>query len=349
MLTKEEIIAYLQTSDEESQKELFEKASQVKTNLLGKNVYLRGIIELSNICQKDCYYCGIRKSNKNVNRYLMIEDEILKSAEWAYKAGYASIVLQSGERTDDKFVRTISDVLKEIKKLSDGKLRVTLSLGEQEKEVYKCWYNLGAHRYLLRIESSNKDLYHFIHPKEYSFEKRLECLNNLKEIGYQLGTGVMIGLPHQTYEDLANDILFFKKLDVDMVGMGPYLEHKDTPLPDKDTIIVKNKEELYHLGLRMISVLRLTMPTINIAATTALQALNSFGREKGILCGANVFMPNISEGEYRPSYQLYDNKPCIDETSTECLDCVGKRIEMIGEKVAFDEWGDSLHFRERNC
>ena len=344
MLSENEIIGLLQHTDKEENRKLYNRARESKHRLCGKNVYIRGLVEISNICQKDCYYCGIRKSNKNVQRYLMTEDEIVNSAKWAYDNGYASLVLQSGERIDENFIVFVENVLKKIQQFSNKGIHVTISFGEQTRETYKRWFEAGAHRYLLRIESSNKKLYEWLHPKSHTFENRVEALNNIKETGYQLGTGVMIGLPNQTYADLASDIKFFHDIDVDMVGMGPYLPHKDAPLPQGEYYLPTDKDELLELSLKMIAVTRICLPDINIASTTALQAIKSFGREQGILAGANVFMPNISDVIYRPNYQLYDNKPCIDDTSTECLECAGKRIEMIGEEIRYDVWGDSQHY-----
>ena len=198
LLTKEELKFLLEINDKENLDKLFSKAYEVKLKNIGNKVFFRGIIEFSNICIKDCYYCGIRKSNKDVERFLMKEDEILKGAIWAYENNYGSIVLQSGERNDDIFVDFIENILLKIKKETDGKLGITISLGEQKEEVYKRWFNAGAHRYLLRIETSNKELYKKLHPENHDFEKRKNCLTILKETGYQVGTGVMIGLPFQT-------------------------------------------------------------------------------------------------------------------------------------------------------
>ncbi|MBU2493286.1 MAG: [FeFe] hydrogenase H-cluster radical SAM maturase HydE [Bacteroidetes bacterium] len=344
---KSEIIDLLSLNDTPSINLLLQNAYQVKNSVLGKTVFLRGLIEFSNICVKECYYCGIRKSNSKVDRYLMSEEEILNSAMWAFENGYGSIVLQSGERNDKKFVSFVENILLKISEATSNKLRITLSCGEQSKETYKRWFEAGARRFLLRIESSNKIIYENIHPSDHNFNRRVKCLLTLKEIGYQLGTGVMIGLPNQTIEDLANDIIFFRSLDADMIGMGPFIPHADTPLFEQDIKIVGNKNELYNLSLKMVAVTRIMLPKINIAAATAFQALYPFGREKALLAGANVFMPNISEVKYRKDYRLYETKPCVDENSIDCLQCVEKRIEGIGESIAYFEWGDSQHFEER--
>ncbi len=345
MLEKEQIVELLSTTDKEIENKLFSNAKKAKEQLCGRDVYLRGLIEISNVCRKDCYYCGIRKSNRNVERYVMKEDEIINSAKWAWENGFASLVLQSGERIDQNYILFIEKVLKEIAQFSNNGIRVTISFGEQDKETYKRWFEAGAHRYLLRVESSNRKLYQWLHPEDHDYDRRIECLNFIKETGYQLGTGIMIGLPHQTYSHLADDIKFFHDLDIDMLGMGPYLPHVDAPLPVDGVYHLPNdKDGLFNLSLRMIAVTRMCLPDINIASTTALQAIKPFGREKGILAGANVFMPNISEVDYRPNYKLYDNKPCTDDSNEDCLDCVGKRMEIIGEEVKYNEWGDSQHF-----
>jgi biotin synthase len=346
--TKEEIEFLLSSDDEHEIKELFTTAYGIKVKNLGNKVYLRGLIELSNICSKDCFYCGIRKSNMAVDRYIMSEDEILNSSLWAFENGYGSIVLQSGERSDKNFVSFIEAILLKISSLTSDKLRITLSCGEQSKDTYQRWFDAGARRYLLRIESSNKNLYEKLHPSSHSFEDRLKCLIMLKDIGYQLGTGIMIGLPNQSLEDLANDILFFKSVEADMIGMGPFLLNTDSKLSASEIDIVKNKNELYRLSLLMIALTRIAMPTINIAAATAFQALFPFGREQALLSGANVFMPNLSEVKYRENYKLYENKPCVDENSIECLECVENRIKGIGESIEYFKWGDSLKFMNDN-
>lgn len=341
-------LAKLIGADGEMRLLLKKQASETTIAQRGNKVYYRGLIEFSNICIKDCNYCGIRKSNAHVVRYLLDEDVIVEAAMYAWKNHYGSVVLQSGERTDPAFIDLINRVLLKIKKKTAGELGITLSLGEQTESVYNQWFKNGAHRYLLRIETSNRNLYKVIHPQDclHLFSKRLECLKLLKKIGFQTGTGVMIGLPGQTCEDLANDLLLFKELDIDMVGMGPYIEHEQTPLFHK-------KEQLWPLNqrfetaLNMIATLRLLMPDVNIAAATALQSIDPMGREKALQWGANIIMPNITPTENRKNYLLYQNKPCTDEGADDCSSCLKIRIEMAGKKVGFDEWGDSLHFFNR--
>ena len=284
----------------------------------------------------------------------MSGDEIIKMAKWAYENNYGSVTLQSGERQDKNFEKFVKDMILDIKEVSEGKLGLTLCLGEQTEDIYREWFEAGGHRYLLRIETTNEELYKVIHPDNniHSFQKRVDCLKTLKKIGYQVGTGVMIGLPGQTEEDLVNDILFFEKMDIDMIGMGPYVVHKDTPL-GKDVINndLNTEEEKYKrfvLGLKMIAITRLYLKDVNIAATTALQALNPLGRELGLKAGANILMPIITIEEHREKYQLYDNKPCIDDNAEECKACLTGRVSSIGDIVGYGEWGDSPHFKRKN-
>ena len=344
-LTKKDMKYIFELENKKDLKYLYDYAYEVKKKYVGKKAYFRGIIEFSNICEKDCLYCGIRKSNSKMNRYIMSENEILEKAKWAYENGYGSLVLQSGERHDKEFIDFVENILKKIKEISNNALGITLSLGEQQYDTYKKWYDAGAHRYLLRIETSNKKLYKKLHPSSHNFDTRFNCLKHLKDIGYQVGTGVMVGLPFQTTEDMINDVLFYKDFNIDMVGMGPYLKHNDTPLARE----VKNYSEKKQLklGLKIIAITRILLQDINIAATTALQALNPVGRELGLKAGANVVMPNITDKKYREFYKLYENKPCTDEKSTECKSCLKNRVESIGENVGFNEWGDSPHYFKR--
>jgi biotin synthase len=314
---------------------------------VGNKVYFRGLIELSNICGKDCYYCGIRKSNPKVARYRMPDDEIVEAAIWAYHEGYGSIVLQAGEIQGDKFTDDIEQIIRKIKSETKGELGITLSLGEQNDSTYMRWYDAGAHRYLLRIETSDSDLYSTLHPSDHDYEKRKTCLYALKRIGYYVGTGVMIGLPGQTVENCADDILFFRDLDVDMIGMGPYIPHNDTPLGAPSDISGFDGSEQLEKALMMIAVTRIVLKDVNIASTTALQALNDLGREMGLKAGANIIMPNITDTRYRRGYQLYENKPCLDENASMCRGCLESRIQSIGETIGYHEWGDSPHFNVR--
>jgi len=346
-LDKDDIIALLELDEKDSLK-LFAKATEVKSKSVGKITYFRGLIEFSNHCSKNCLYCGIRAGNEHTHRYELDDESILYAAKFAYDRNYASIVLQSGEISSTRFIDRIDNLIKKIKELSDNKFGITLSVGEQSYETYKRWFDSGGHRYLLRVESSTPELYNRIHPQNahHSFDVRMEALQNLKKIGYQTGTGVMIGLPWQTTEHLANDLLFFREFDVDMVGMGPFIEHSETPLYEYRNTLLPLKQRL-HLAFKMIAILRIIMPDINIAAATALQAIDPMGREKAIRYGANVIMPNITPTTNRKNYQLYENKPCIDEGADDCVSCLEKRIEMAGDSIGYGKWGDSRHFYER--
>jgi biotin synthase len=346
-LSKEDIITLLKTNKEDRNK-IFTHAAKIKAEHVGKKVYYRGLVEMSNICSKNCYYCGIRMDNKNAERYDISDTEILDAVKFAHENKYASVVLQAGEISSTAFTKRISNLLKQIKEVSNNELGITISLGEQPDEVYQEWFDNGAHRYLLRIESSNPDLYYKIHPKnkKHDFETRIACLKSLQKIGYQTGTGVMVGLPFQTYEDLASDLLFMKDFDIDMCGMGPYIEHVDTPLYEHKDILMPI-DDRFTLTLKMIALLRIIMKDINIAAATALQAIDPIGREKAIKVGANIIMPNVTPGMYRDSYKLYENKPCTDEEASDCTNCMEMRIGLTGDDIGYGEWGDSKHFAKR--
>lgn len=322
---------------------------QTKEEFIGRKVSLRGLIELSNICSKNCYYCGIRKDNRHVGRYRLTADEVVASAQWALEQRFGSIVLQGGEIESPGFTDFIEDILHRIREMDGGRLGITLSLGEQSPETYARWFKAGAHRYLLRIESSNPKLYAQLHPANHSWEHRVDCLRALRNCGYQVGTGVMCGLPGQTTEDLVRDILFFRDFDVDMIGMGPYVPHGDTPLGKGIVMSSEEKYERLALGLRMIAVTRIFLQDVNIASATALQALRDDGRELGLLAGANVIMPNMTSAAYRESYKLYDNKPGIYSDCGETWSQIEQRLQEIGETILYDEWGDSRHFYARTA
>lgn len=347
LLEKEDLVYLLQIDDEEKTK-LFERAAQVKKSTVGEIAYFRGLVEFSNICSKNCFYCGIRKDNNNFRRYNIKDADILEAVKFAHDNKFASIVLQSGELESTAFTSRITSLLEKIHKATNGELRVTLSLGEQSREVYQQWHDAGAHRYLLRIESSNPELYKKIHPNnaQHRFERRLEALNLLRETGYQVGTGVMIGLPFQSLDDLADDLLFMRKFGIDMVGMGPYIEHSDTPLYQYRNLLMP-LEDRFKLALKMIALLRILMPDINIAAATALQAIDKLGREKALKAGANVIMPNITPGHNRDDYLLYQNKPCTDDSAEDCKNCLEVRVALSGNSIGYGKWGDSKHFKQR--
>ncbi len=326
---------------------LYELAYAVKTKNVGRVVYFRGLVELSNICNKDCLYCGIRRSNPNVKRFWLTKNEIMKNVVWAQDNHYGSVVLQGGERADDEFIDFIEDILRDIRRRSRGQLGVTISLGEQTHDTYRRWFEAGAHRYLLRIEASDPELYRKLHPVGHSYEQRLRCLRDLQEIGYQTGTGVMVGLPFQTLDNLVHDLRFFQRMNIDMIGMGPYLVHPQTPLAGEMPDFEVRRREQLELGLKMIACTRILMKDVNIASTTALQALSADGRQLGLLAGANVIMPNITDTHYRAGYQLYADKPGVDENSTQSKQALEESILAIGEKIGYGEQGNPRHYYHR--
>ena len=337
-----EAIASDDPSFEES---LREEAFRVKLANVGPEVYLRGLIEISNICQKNCLYCGIRRDIR-CQRYELSDEEVLAAARTAASASFGSVVIQGGERTDAHFISKITRLVKAIREIPSGNedgrpLGITLSLGEQAPEVYKEWFDAGAHRYLLRIESSNPDLYRKIHPESHSFDRRIKALYSLKEIGYQAGTGAMIGLPYQTAEDMARDLLFYKEFDAPMIGMGPYNPHPETPLTLQGASYPGDQRR-FSLGLKMIALLRLLMPDINIAAATALEVLDPSGRKNGILSGANVVMPNVTPENQLVKYNLYNRKTIITHLQDLRASLSDPRIT-----IGLGKWGDSRHFQPR--
>ena len=346
--SENEMIHWLETDDDTALAQLYAEAYAVKLQHVGRKVFYRGIIEFSNICAKDCLYCGIRRSNRKVTRYTVEDDDVMDAARWAWQQNYGSIVLQSGERQDNDFVATIETLLRRIREETGGGLGVTLSLGEQSRETFRRWHDAGAKRYLLRIETSNPELYRTLHPADHLHEVRLQCLRDLRDLDYQVGTGVMIGLPGQTSRDLVADIRFFRDNDIDMIGMGPYIPHSDTPLAAIAAATFNKKRQLQR-GLTMIALTRLALQDVNIAATTALQALDPKGREQGLAAGANIIMPNLTDTKYRQGYQLYDGKPCLDENAGMCRFCLEGRIASVGESVGYGEQGDSPHYLKRKA
>ena len=344
----EEIKALLAAEGEEMER-LLRRALEVKLRELDNYVHLRGLIEFGNVCEKNCLYCGLRRGNSRVERYCLSDDEVLSCARLAHELGYGSVALQSGERSDPEFIARIGRLVREIKKIDGGSLGITLSLGEQTEDTYRRWFDAGAHRYLLRIESSNEELYYKIHPRDskHSFRQRIGCIESLIKTGYQAGTGVMVGLPFQTLDHLAGDLLFFKQMDVAMVGLGPYIPHPDTPLYKFKDLIPSAKERM-DMTLKMIAVLRLMMPRINMVAATANQTIDPQGREKAIKAGANVIMPNLTPGEYRESYFIYPDKACVKDAPDQCQTCLDIRLAAIGHRIQYNAWGDSLAFTQKN-
>jgi len=343
---KADLVELLGLEGEDAQ-ELFDKALEVKTKYVGRKVWFRGLIEYSNYCTKDCFYCGIRKGNQRYQRYELSEEEVIEAALFAYRNRFGSIVIQSGERNNPRFVDTIEYLLKEISRLTNRELHVTLSLGEQSEETYLRWKEAGAHRYLLRIEVSNPELYKKIHPSDdlHAWEKRIDGLKLLRKTGYMVGTGVMIGLPFQTLSDLADDLLFFRDFDVDMIGMGPYIEHEDTPLFQYRDQLLPLTERL-ELSLKMVAIIRIMMKDINIAATTAMQTIDPRGRERALLAGANVMMPNLTPPKYKENYLLYKDKPGIADDAVQTLQSMEANIRAAGDEIGYGEWGDPRHFKK---
>ena len=333
-LTRDEIITLLENRNSEIQSYLAKRASETAQEHYGNKVYVRGLIEFTNYCRNDCYYCGIRCGNKNAERYRLSKEEIVECASYGYGLGFRTIVLQGGEDmfyTDDMMV----DIIKSIKK-EHPDCAVTLSIGEKSYESYKALFDAGADRYLLRHETADFDHYAKLHPKNLSPENRQQCLYNLKKIGFQTGAGFMVGSPYQTVDNIADDLLFLKKLDPEMIGIGPFIPHKDTVFADE-------KAGDLNLTLFLLSVIRLMLPTVLLPATTALGTINPRGRELGILAGANVVMPNLSPVGVRKKYALYDNKICTGEEAAECMNCLKNRISSIGYEIVTDR-GDNIRY-----
>ena len=319
-------------------------AEQTLLEHCGDSVRLRGLIEFSNRCVSDCHYCGIRRSNRTLKRYTLTLDEIVGAALWCAQKGYGSVVLQSGERRDARFVRFVSEAVTAIKattrseKLPQG-VGITLCVGEQTPETYAAWFAAGAHRYLLRIESSSPALFARLHPVNQRYASRVGCLKTLKSLGYRVGTGVLIGVPGQTLDDLVDDLLFFRDIGADMIGMGPYIPHEQAVLPGSEPLA--DTAMRLQLTLSMIAATRLLLPDINIAATTALQVLTPDGREQGLRYGANVIMPQATPPHARHLYTLYEGKPCLLDSTEQCAECLEQRIREQGRRVLKDCWGDS--------
>ena len=349
-LNRTQILAWLRENAPDHLGELWQRADQVRLENVGDDVHLRGLIELSNICVRQCSYCGLRASNHDITRYRMTADEVIDSARRAVQFGYGTVVLQSGE--DPGLTREmITGLIKSIK--SNTPLAVTLSLGERADDELVEWHEAGADRYLLRFETSNRTLFDAIHPpKDGHYCDRLAILEKLRKIGYEVGSGVMIGIPGQSYDDLADDIEAFGRLDLDMIGVGPFLEHPQTPLADPaQRPRVENEEDQVPptelMTYKVIALARLMCPKANIPATTALATLNkTHGRELGLSRGANIVMPNITPLKYRIHYEIYPAKACIQETAEACNTCLSTRIAAIGRNVGQGQ-GGSKNYRDR--
>lgn len=326
-LERSELLLLLNNFNPDISEYLFEKARSVSRSHFGNSIYTRGLIEFTNFCKNDCYYCGISRSNKNADRYRLSTEEILSCCETGYELGFRTFVLQGGEDgyySEDKVVEIIKGI-----KSAYPDCAITLSIGEHSYESYKRFFEAGADRYLLRHETATDEHYNKLHPTELSLAERKQCLYNLKEIGFQVGTGFMVGSPFQTMENIVEDLLFIKEFKPHMIGIGPFIPHKDTRF-------LNEKQGSLELTLLLIGILRLMNPKALIPATTALGTIDAKGREMGILAGANVVMPNLSPVSVRKKYALYDNKICTGEEAAECRFCLQNRMQKIGYELVVD-------------
>lgn len=313
--------------DEQAIRYLAHKARAVTNQIYGRDIYVRGLIEFSNICRNDCLYCGIRRSNRHCIRYRLTKEEILACCKDGYELGFRTFVLQSGEDAyfnDD----VLCDIVATIRKAYPD-CAITLSVGERSYESYQRLYDAGADRYLLRHETANREHYHKLHPTNMSYTRRMRCLADLRKIGYRVGVGMMVQSPFQTSLDLACDLQFIQTFKPDMCGIGPYIVHSETPFKD-------HKSGTLELTCFLLSVIRLIHPSILLPATTALGTIDPVGREKGVLAGANVIMPNVSPARVRKEYALYDNKICVGDESAQCRNCLEQRMEAIRYRVVTD-------------
>lgn len=323
-ITYEQLESLLTSEDVEGIKYLHSKAREVADKIYGKDVYIRGLIEFTNYCKNDCLYCGIRHSNRNVSRYRLTDEQILDCCKNGYELGFRTFVLQGGEDpyyADDRVCQLIKNI-----KTRYPDCAVTLSIGEKSKDSYKRFFDAGADRYLLRHETANEEHYNSLHPQEMSLSTRKECLYNLKEIGFQVGCGFMVGSPNQTIQTLYEDLKFIKELQPHMVGIGPFISQHDTPFADKPSGTLEQT-------LRLLSIIRLIHPQVLLPSTTALGTIHPQGRELGIKAGGNVVMPNLSPTDVREKYQLYDNKICTGDEAAECKNCMANRMKSIGYQV----------------
>lgn len=348
-MEKQEILGWLRTRGEDRLSRLWQMADQARRRHVGQDVHLRGLVEISSHCSRGCGYCGLNVHNDSIGRYRMTDDEIVACAHQAAGLGYGTVVMQAGE---DPGIgkQWLHELIRRIKRETD--LAVTLSLGERSDEELRSWFDAGADRYLLRFETSRRSLYDSIHPPlAGKSSDRIALLRRLKQFGYEIGSGVMIGIPGQTYDDLANDILLFGELDLDMIGVGPFIPHPATPLGRPDQVAyataaeqVPNSEEMTY---KAIALSRLICLRANIPSTTALATINSeSGRELGLSRGANVVMPNVTPGKYRALYEIYPAKACIDETAEDCSACMGRRIRSMGRTIGRGR-GDSPNLSGR--
>lgn len=333
-LLPEEFRQLLSGCDAETLRYINERAREVTLRQFGNKIYIRGLIEVSNCCRNNCYYCGIRKGNANIARYRLSEESILQCCRQGYELGFRTFVLQGGEDaalTDERMETIVARIRKTFPDCA-----ITLSLGEKSREAYERFFRAGANRYLLRHETFDEAHYRQLHPAEMSAKRRLQCLQDLKEIGYQTGTGIMVGSPGQTVEHLIQDILFIERLRPEMIGIGPFLPHHDTPFASFPSGTVEQT-------LFLLSIFRLMHPSALIPATTALATLAPDGRERGILAGANVVMPNLSPREERKKYELYNDKASLGAESAEGLAALQKQLQGIGYEISFDRGDYEAH------
>lgn len=330
-ISYDDLVLILQKGDKDILDYLMKLGRLAADNVYGKKVYVRGLVEFTNYCKNDCYYCGIRCSNSEVTRYRLSKEEILECADAGYNYGIRTIVLQGGEDlsfSDDDICEIVSGI-----KNSHCDMAITLSIGEKDKESFKAYYDAGADRYLLRHETANNNHYKKLHPEKMSLENRIRCLYDLKEIGYQVGCGFMVGSPYQTYNTIYEDLMFIKNFKPHMVGIGPFVPHHNTPFKDMKSGSMEDT-------LKLLAIIRLLSPEVLLPATTALGTIDKRGRELGIMAGANVVMPNLSPIGIRKDYQLYDNKICTGDESAECMKCLSMRMNSIGYELVTDR-GDS--------
>jgi len=350
-MKRDEILRWLRETDDARLAELWRMADQTRQRHVGGEVHLRGLVEFSNYCVRLCAYCGLRAPNDGLVRYRMSREEVMGCVRQAVAVGYGTVVLQSGE---DPGTATgwLSEIIRQIK--TETPLAVTLSVGERSDDDFRAWRDAGADRYLLRFETSSRNLYDRIHPSRPGTRSdRVAMLRRLRDMGYEIGSGVMIGIPGQTYADLARDIELFAELDLDMIGVGPYLVHPNTPLGDPDfrPMIIEGEQVPGDEATtyKVIALARLACPRANIPSTTALATLNTRrGRELGLVRGANVVMPNLTPPKYRVHYEIYPNKACIRETADGCNTCLTERIRALGREIGSGR-GDSTNYARRGA
>ena len=326
-LTVEEYESLLNNIQDDEMEILKQESVKIAKSIYGNKIFARGLIEFSNYCKNNCYYCGIRNGNKNCERYRLTKEQIYDCCDIGYELGFRTFVLQSGEDLyfkDDLMVEIISHIRNKFPDCA-----ITISIGEKEKETYQKYFDAGADRYLLRHETANKKLYETIHPKEMSYENRMRCLQDLRDIGFQVGAGYMVECPHQTNHDLALDLKFIEEFKPEMCGIGPFIPHKDTDYRNE-------KAGTLQKTLLLLSITRIILPRVLLPATTALGTIHPLGREMGVQHGANVVMPNLSPTEVRSKYLLYDNKICTGDEAAECKNCMSSRMKRIGYDLVID-------------